>query len=97
MTAPLEVTQKLAKALSMQNTGSNLSDFQNWLGVFPDDGLQYATQQVAVVGPTSDSIYVRRRGYPTVLLNNTDWLIVTELSNSLWTKLNDQDYQKSWG
>lgn len=97
MTAPLNVTQKLATAKSWQNTGTNLNEFQTWLGVFPHGTFQYSDEQVAIAGPTDGTIYVRRPGMPTLLLNPTDWLVITNLTNPQWTKVVDQDYQQSWG
>jgi len=97
MTAPLNVTQKLATAKSMQNTGSNLSDFQAWLGTIPETSGQYPGQQVAIDGPTTGSIYIRRPYQMTLLLNQTDWLVITNASVPLMSKMVDQDYQASWG
>jgi len=97
MPGPLTVTQKLAVSKAMQNTGSNLSDFQDWLGLVPETSGQYPGQQVAVEGPTTGSIYIRRPYQMTLLLEPTDWLVISTLSNPLMSKWVDQDYQASWG
>jgi hypothetical protein len=97
MPAPLSVTQKLATAKTWQNTGSNLSEFQAWLGTIPADASQYANQQVAVLGGDPGVIFIRQPNTPIIGLNATDWLICPDDSTTGWSKLSDQDYQKSWG
>lgn len=97
MTAPLNVTQKLATAKSWQNNGSNLNEFQAWLGTIPADAYQYAGQQHAIAGQNSGDIWIRQPGLPIIALNATDWLVIVNDSNTNWYKMTDQDYQKAWG
>jgi len=96
MPAPLSVTQKLATAKSWQWDGSNLTDFQDWLGTIPSNAMQYANQQVAILGGDPGVLFVRQPGLPIIALNPTDWLVIADDSTTSWCKMSDQDYQRSW-
>lgn len=96
MTAPHAATQKLATAKTWQNTGSNLADFQTWLGNVPNDAFQYAGQPYAVAGNNPGVVFIRQPGIPIIALNNTDWLVVPDDSTGSWYKQTAQDYTRSW-
>lgn len=96
-TPPANVTQKPATAKSMQNTGSNLSDFQAWLGTIPESSGQWPGEQVAIDGANAGQIWIRRPYQMTIVLNQTDWLLISNSSTPLMSRWVDQDYQASWG
>lgn len=96
MTAPHSATQKLATSKTWQNTGSNLNEFQSWLGLVPSDAYQYANQNHAVAGNDPGVIFIRQPSIPIIVLLATDWLVVPDDSVAVWYKQTDQDYQRSW-
>jgi hypothetical protein len=98
MATPTTVLQKPPTAKALQYDGTNLSDFQNWLGSFPvQNNLESLSGQPIAISNGDGTITLRSVSYGPRIIVSGMWVVQPDASiGEYLTYADDAHYQAIW-
>lgn len=100
MATPTVVAAKPPTGRALQYDGTNLTDFQTWLGVFPTNPSIYGAlsgQQIVISGGDG-TIQARSNNYGTAVLPSGAWMVIADDNPIQYlVYIDDAAYIKAWG